>query len=205
MTRLGDLLQHMPPLRPAPAVARTAAAAGERVIDATLSSHVAPAPVASGKPARLRDQPNRNRVAMNPFAVLPPADEGTRRALRSVKRIGVMDDDIVFIRFVQRALATAGIAVEPVTTFDLAEAVHVIVETACDAVFVDLFMYEGVHGFDCVERLRADGRTRDLPLVVTTGAHDLVARRAQFLTQHGCLVLLKPFSVEELLDAIHAG
>ncbi|MBF6599288.1 MAG: response regulator [Dehalococcoidia bacterium] len=115
-----------------------------------------------------------------------------------------MDDDIVFIRFVERALGTAGIAVEPVTTFDLAEAVRVIADTACDAVFVDLFMYEGVHGFDCVERLRADHRTRDLPLVVTTGAHDLVARRAEFLTQHGCLVLLKPFSVEELLEAVHA-
>jgi CheY-like chemotaxis protein len=122
--------------------------------------------------------------------------------IANVRRVGVLDDDVVFIRFVERVLSTVGIEVQPVTTFDLGEAVRVISSTNCDVAFVDIFMYEGVHGFACVERLRAEADTRDLPIVVTTGAHDLVAQRSQFLARNACRVLLKPFSVDDLLRTL---
>ncbi len=123
----------------------------------------------------------------------------------NVRRVGVLDDDIVFIRFMERVLSTVGIEVQPVTTFDLGEAVDVISSTHCDVAFVDIFMYEGIHGFACVERLRAEAVTHDLPIVVTTGAHDLVAQRSQFLARNACRVLLKPFSVDDLLHTINGS
>jgi CheY-like chemotaxis protein len=132
-----------------------------------------------------------------PVGILAPAGP-----IANVRRVGVLDDDVVFIRFVERALSTVGIEVQPVTTFDLGEAVRVITSTNCDVAFVDIFMYEGVHGFACVERLRAEAATRELPIVVTTGAHDLVAQRSQFLARNACRVLLKPFSVDDLLRTI---
>jgi two-component system cell cycle response regulator len=136
------------------------------------------------------------------IAAEPDLAMGGHDALQNITRVGVLDDDVVFIRFVERALSTVGIDVQPVTTFDLGEAVSVIAATSCDAVFVDIFMYEGVHGFACIERLRAEATTRHLPIVVTTGAHDLVAQRAQFLARHSCRVLLKPFSVDALLSTV---
>jgi DNA-binding response OmpR family regulator len=117
-------------------------------------------------------------------------------------RIAVLDDDIRFIRMVERALAGAGIGVQPVTTPAAAEAVDVIASLDCAAALVDVYMYGEAAGFDIVHGLRGNEATRRLPLLLTTAARREVARHAAFLERHDCEVLLKPFDAAELVRAV---
>ena len=122
--------------------------------------------------------------------------------LRARDRIAVLDDDIKFIRLVERVLHGLQIDIQPVTTPDLDEAVRVVRTTGCRAALVDLYMYGDPCGFRVVEKLRDDPETSNLPLILTSGAHREIGRRVGFLVEHHCSVLLKPFSVEDLLDRI---
>ena len=63
-------------------------------------------------------------------------------------------------------------------------------------------MYGEAAGFDVVRLLRTTPETRALPLVLTTGARREVGRHADFLEEHRCEVLLKPFEVTELVRTV---
>jgi CheY-like chemotaxis protein len=115
------------------------------------------------------------------------------------KPIAVLDDDVQFIRMVERILKGEDTPIQPVTTPDLDEAVRVVAQTGCKAALVDIFMYGEAAGFEIVERLRAHPETRHLPLIVTSGAYQEIARRVPFLQQYHCLVLPKPFEIDSLL------
>lgn len=115
------------------------------------------------------------------------------------ERVAVLDDDVRFIRLVERMLKTAGIGIEPVTTPDLDDAAAVLAGAHCSAALIDLYMYGTACGFSLVERLRAQPATRDLPVILTSGAHREIGRHVRFLVDHGCGVLLKPFSRDDLL------
>ena len=116
--------------------------------------------------------------------------------------VAVLDDDITFIRLVERVLGTEGIAVLPVTTLALDEAVTVIGSSHCDVALVDIYMYGDAAGFKLIEMLRADPATAHLPIVVTSGARREIGKRVDFLRRHRCEVLLKPFGVEELIALV---
>lgn len=119
-----------------------------------------------------------------------------------VTHVAVFDDDLPFIRMVEHALGESGMSVQPVTTFDLSEAVRVISESGSEVGLIDIFMYGEDAGFRLIERLREDPRTADMPLIVTSGAEREVERHAAFLDEHGCKLLLKPFRPDELVNAI---
>jgi ActR/RegA family two-component response regulator len=112
----------------------------------------------------------------------------------------VLDDDVQFIRMVERILKTEDMTIQPVTTPDLDEAVRVVAVTGCRAALVDIYMYGEAAGFELIERLREQRATADLPLIVTSGAYREIARRVPFLQQHHCSVLPKPFEVDALLS-----
>lgn len=118
------------------------------------------------------------------------------------ERVAVLDDDIKFIRMVERMLGSEGIEVEPVTTPDIDEAVRVVALTRCGAALVDVYMYGNPQGFRLIEALRRDPATAALPLVVTSGAHRELGRRVGFLVDRHCSLLLKPFGIEDLLDRL---
>jgi DNA-binding response OmpR family regulator len=103
---------------------------------------------------------------------------------------------------VERGLATEGITVQPVTTMDVDEAVHVIQAGRCQAAFVDVFMYGDALGFSLVERLRGNAATRTLPIVVTSGARREIGRHVEFLQEHRCAVLLKPFDLGDIIARV---
>jgi DNA-binding response OmpR family regulator len=116
--------------------------------------------------------------------------------------VAVLDDDVRFIRMVERVLYDEEIAVAPVTTLGLDDALHVI-ETLRPAVaLVDIFMYGSASGFDVIERLRDHAPTASLPLVVTSGARREIGRRVAYLQSHRCDVLLKPFAPADLTAAV---
>ena len=117
--------------------------------------------------------------------------------------VAVVDDDIRFIRLIERILGLEGIRIEPITTLDLDEAVRVVGESHCQAALIDVYMYGDALGFTLIERLRQSSATAKLPLLVTSGARREIGRKVDFLQQHGCSVLLKPFAPPELLAMLH--
>jgi len=67
-----------------------------------------------------------------------------------------------------------------------------------DVVLLDLMM-PVVDGFEVARRLRANGATRDLPIVVMTAMHDVAARAAEVGTRY---FLAKPFDIGELIQRV---
>jgi DNA-binding response OmpR family regulator len=133
------------------------------------------------------------------------AQEGTMTDSPNPRPVAVLDDDVQFIRMVERILGTEDIPVQPVTTPDLDEAVSVVAMTNCRAALVDIYIYGEVAGFELVERLRAHPATADLPLIVTSGAYREIARHVPFLQQHRCSILPKPFEIDALLLRLTEG
>ena len=120
-------------------------------------------------------------------------------------RVAVLDDDIKFIRLVERVLRDEHIDVLPITTLDLEEAARIVAESGCLAALVDIYMYGDAAGFTLIEKLRAHPATAHLPLIVTSGAHREVGRKVSFLVEHNCMVLLKPFEVADLIAKVHGA
>jgi DNA-binding response OmpR family regulator len=116
--------------------------------------------------------------------------------------IAVLDDDVKFIRLVERLLGTERIRVQPITTLDLDEAIRVVRDSRCSGALVDIYMYGDAAGFALIEKLRQNEGTADLPVVVTSGAHRELGRRADFLQEHRCGVLLKPFAIDDLMAKV---
>ncbi|MBF6599193.1 MAG: response regulator [Dehalococcoidia bacterium] len=117
-------------------------------------------------------------------------------------RVAVFDDDIKFIRLVERILRGVNLDIQPITTPDIDEAARVVSCTGCRAALIDLYMYGDLRGLRLVEMLRQDPATSELTLIMTSAAHRELGRRVGFLVEHHCGVLLKPFSIDELLSRI---
>jgi two-component system response regulator MprA len=118
--------------------------------------------------------------------------------------VAVLDDDIRFIRRVERVLNQEDVGVCAVTTMDLDEAVRVIGGSECNMVLVDIFMYGSAAGFDLIERLRSAEATARLPIIVTSGARREIGKRVTFLQENNCDVLLKPFAPQDLVARVLA-
>ncbi|MEX2225034.1 MAG: response regulator [Dehalococcoidia bacterium] len=123
--------------------------------------------------------------------------------LLNPRPVAVLDDDVQFIRMVERILKTDGLQIQPVTTPDLDEAARVVAMTNCRVALVDIYMYGEAAGFELIERLRQQPMTANLPLIVTSGAYREIARHVPFLQHHRCSILPKPFEVDALISQIH--
>ena len=92
--------------------------------------------------------------------------------LDETARILFVDDDPILREFAQVNLAS------PQATIDVAEngaeALQRLAVCDYDVVLLDLEM-PVLNGFDTLERLRADPRTRDLAVIVQTGREDVEA------------------------------
>jgi CheY-like chemotaxis protein len=124
------------------------------------------------------------------------------KAASDARRVAVFDDDIRFIRLVERILRPEQVEVQPITTLDIDEAIRVLCESDCDAAIIDVYMYGSQTGFTLVERLREDPATADLPIIVASGARREIGRKFSFLQENRCGVLVKPFEIEELISKV---
>ncbi|MBI5287413.1 MAG: response regulator [Chloroflexi bacterium] len=130
----------------------------------------------------------------------PPLYE--RKAIM-VRTIAVVDDDAAYLRFIEKALAGAGYVSCPITSFDAEEVVRVIAASGCEAAIIDVFMYNEPSGLSFVDAIREDPALAGLPLIVATGAREKAARFRLALRHQRCRVMLKPFGVDELLQALN--
>jgi CheY-like chemotaxis protein len=122
--------------------------------------------------------------------------EGTPPARRAC--VLVVDDDAQVRQAIRWALEDEGLAV--VTAADGHEALDRVVEQVPDLVVLDLTLPE-MSGYAVARGLRS-GRARPLPILLITadGQAPLKARSV------GAYAFLrKPFTIDELLDAVRTG
>jgi CheY-like chemotaxis protein len=124
---------------------------------------------------------------------LARSGEPTRRAC-----VLVVDDDAEVRRVIRWALEDEGLAV--LTAADGREGLGLATEHGPDLIVLDLTL-PGLDGYDVARRLRAPP-TRPIPiLVITADGHP--ATKAEQVAAYA--FLRKPFRIEDLVEAVHAG
>jgi two-component system cell cycle response regulator len=113
-------------------------------------------------------------------------------------RILIAEDDFAQARELGEILAEEGFDV--VLASDGGEAIRLAQEALPDVILLDVHM-PLVDGFDTAERLWRDLRTRFVPILLVSGADDLLPRVRQ-LNMDTVDFLRKPYSISELLARI---
>lgn len=78
-------------------------------------------------------------------------------------------------------------------------------ELTPDLIILDYMWPEEDGGWSMLQMLRMDRATAKTPIVLCTGAKREIAELGDHLTQMKIAVVLKPFDIETLLDAIAKG
>ena len=134
-------------------------------------------------------------VASGPIAIQPAPGESTRRIL-------VVDDEPEIRTLLERTLTAHGFEVD--TAPDGEEALARVAARPPALVLLDA-MLPRIHGFEVARRLRADPRTREVPVVMMTAiyrgwrfAHD--AREAYGAEDY----IEKPFRLDDLVRRVES-
>jgi CheY-like chemotaxis protein len=120
-------------------------------------------------------------------------------------RIVVVENDPVLLSLLEELLTAEGYTVFP---HSRAADAHLLVRNVRpDAVMLDLHLAgepdADTSGWRVLDRLVLDPETRDIPVVVASGAVDAIqAHRPALLPEHGVRVLLKPYDLDQLLTIL---
>ena len=113
----------------------------------------------------------------------------------------VLEDDRALLDVIAEALADEGCRVVPLA--DWRHAHDTIRREQPDVVLLDLISDGREAGWAVLDRLTLDPHTRDIPVVLTTGAAETVQRRLPALPpEYGVSVLSKPFDLDTLWEAV---
>ncbi len=115
------------------------------------------------------------------------------------RRILVVDDAPDFLGFMETLLTSEGYAVA-VAGSAPALRERLLIERP-DLVIADVRM-PGLAAFAVLDLLAADAKTRDIPVLLCTGAIQEVDEAAERLRRAGIEVLIKPFDIDDLLQLV---
>ncbi len=120
----------------------------------------------------------------------------------------VINDDADMLDTYESLLQSMGH--KPVTKMTVTSGPHTVREVGADALLVDLQSpSEDAYGVRIIEELRSDPRTREVPIILCTGAPETVRPLIRRLDELGVPVLIKPFAVDDLeaklLSALQAS
>ncbi len=116
------------------------------------------------------------------------------------KKVFIVDDDFIHVASLKRWVVNAGFDVE--TSFNGKDALEKIAEYVPDLFVVDSIM-PGMNGFELCRRIRADERTKGVPIIMVTGMKsesDTVEARMSGANE----VLIKPVSEKDLVERIRS-
>jgi DNA-binding response OmpR family regulator len=114
------------------------------------------------------------------------------------KRILVADDEVYIVHILEFSLNMEGYDVISATSGE--EALHRIERERPDLIVLDVMM-PGLNGYEVCRRLRADERTREIPIIFLT-AKDTLADRDFGLGLGANAYITKPFGPRKLIEAI---
>ena len=106
----------------------------------------------------------------------------------------VVDDDEFNLKLLNKMLAIEGYEVHTAASGE--EALAAVAEQLPDLILLDVMM-PGIDGFEVARRLKADARTRSIPIVMVTALEDREAR-LKGLEAGAAEFLTKPVSRAEL-------
>lgn len=115
-------------------------------------------------------------------------------------RVLVVDDEPDFRHLIALFLQRSGMPIEVQTAASGGEALATAFASRLDLVVLDVMM-PGTNGFEVCERLRADARTRDTPVLMLTSLDEPIDRTRGFLAGVDDY-LAKPFDRGELLARV---
>ena len=113
----------------------------------------------------------------------------------------ISDDDEDIVRFVEVNLRLEGFDV--VTAFDGEQALQQAYEVGPDLILLDVMMPK-VDGFEVCQRLRSDGRTKNISIIMLT-AKSLSADKVVGLTAGADDYMIKPFDPIELVARVKSA
>jgi len=116
----------------------------------------------------------------------------------SGESILVVDDNEVNLRFLTDVLTRSGYAVHPYPDGD--QALQSLETDAPDLILLDI-MLPGLSGYDVCERLKADEKTRDIPVVFISALSQELDKVKAF-SVGGVDYIIKPLHVKEVLARI---
>lgn len=119
----------------------------------------------------------------------------------TVDTILIADDDEDIVRFVEVNLRLEGF--EVVTAFDGEQALHNAYDIHPDLILLDVMMPK-VDGFEVCQRLRSDGRTKNISIIMLT-AKSLSADKVVGLTAGADDYMIKPFDPIELVARVKSA
>ncbi|MBN1991602.1 MAG: response regulator [Anaerolineae bacterium] len=110
----------------------------------------------------------------------------------------VVDDTLANLRLLVKMLAEYGYKIRPATNGRLALAAALAEPP--DLILLDIMMPE-IDGYEVCGRLKADERTRDIPIIFISAIDELLDKVAAF-SIGGVDYITKPFQVEEVLARV---
>jgi len=78
-------------------------------------------------------------------------------------------------------------------------------EIAPDLLILDHMMGDEEYGWQMIQKLRLDRALAELPVIVCTAAARMVEELEGHLIAKGIIVVLKPFDIDDLLNAVQAA
>ena len=116
----------------------------------------------------------------------------------------VVNDDADMLDTYESLLLSMGH--EAITKMTVASGPQTVREVGADALLVDLQQPdEDAYGVRIIEELRSDPRTSDVPIVLCTGAPEVVRPLIRRLDQLGVPVVIKPFELSELEETLRSA
>src|SRR5947209_14171311 len=119
------------------------------------------------------------------------------------KKIAVVNDDTTFLTLMCDLLSFEGF--EAYTVVEAGSAYKKLKETLPDAIILDIrFGQEQESGWHVLELIKLDPALEPLPVIVCSADVRAIEERVALLERHGCQVLQKPFTLEELLSMLRS-
>jgi DNA-binding response OmpR family regulator len=115
------------------------------------------------------------------------------------KHILIVDDSVEYLNFMQLLLGAEGFRAEIAPSTAVMQ--ECLERSSPDLIISDVRM-PGNGAFAVLDILRANERTRSIPVLLCTGAVQEVEEEAERLEREGIEVLFKPFDIEVLLERV---
>jgi CheY-like chemotaxis protein len=115
-------------------------------------------------------------------------------------RIAIVDDDRDFLALMSEALALEGY--ETVTLTESSDSFFVLRDQHVDLLVIDIRMEQPDSGWQLLDLLLSDARTRTIPILVCSAASDDLQAHEGWLKEHGIDGLQKPFDIDDLFVAV---